>query len=287
VQIAISLTGSISTGQISLAKTLMNAHPTLNNYMQSPLLRQLRAEMPQPAWILYILWLLLMIMLPHVLRLGGESMLLGSINASVLIQAAVVLAILWPAWGAAKTVRALLIVATLSWAVEFLGSSTGFPFGSYDYTERLQPQLFHVPLLIPMAWLMMLAPSWAVACLLVGRDRGFVFALVSGVAITAWDLFLDPQMVAWGLWVWEQPGGYFGIPWVNYAGWIATGTLITLAVRPRQLPVLPLLLIYITTWLLESVGLAFFFGLPGPALVGFVVMGGLVVMAMRGVRREA
>jgi lycopene beta-cyclase len=265
----------------------MNAHPTLNNYMQSPLLRQLRAEMPQPAWILYILWLLLMIMLPHVLRLGGESLLLGSINASVLIQAAVVLAILWPAWGAAKTLRALLIVAALSWAVEFLGSSTGFPFGSYDYTERLQPQLFHVPLLIPMAWLMMLAPSWAVARLLVGRDRGFVFALVSGVAITAWDLFLDPQMVAWGLWVWEQPGGYFGIPWVNYAGWIATGTLITLAVRPRHFPVLPLLLIYITTWLLQSVGLAFFFGLLGPALVGFVVMGGLVVMAMRGVMREA
>jgi lycopene beta-cyclase len=261
----------------------VNARLTFSDYTQNSILRQLREEMPQPAWLLYFLWLLLMIMLPHVLRLGGESLLIWSLNAAVLLQAAAVLAILWPCWGGAKTLRALAIVAILSWAAEFLGSSTGIPFGSYSYTERLQPQLFHVPLLIPVAWLMMLAPSWAVATLLVGRARWLLFALLSGVAITAWDLFLDPQMVAWGLWVWETPGGYFGIPWVNFAGWILTGALITLAVRPDRLPILSLLLIYTTTWLLESVGLAFFFGLPGPAVVGFVVMGGLVMMAGRGV----
>ncbi|MEZ4635217.1 MAG: carotenoid biosynthesis protein [Caldilineaceae bacterium] len=113
-----------------------------------------------------------------------------------------------------------------------------------------------------------------------------VFALFSGLAITAWDLFLDPQMVAWQLWVWETPGGYFGIPWVNYAGWLLTGVLITLVVRPAQLPVLPLIMVYVTTWLLESIGLAFFFGLPGPAAVGFVGMGVFVWAVVRRLMRS-
>jgi lycopene beta-cyclase len=256
-------------------------------YFQHPILRRLQAEMPPLAWGLYLLWLLLMIAMPHILRLGGESMLVWSLNATVLLQAATVLTILWPRWGSTATLKATAIVAVLSWAVEFLGSSTGFPFGSYDYTDRLQPQLFHVPLLIPVAWLMMLAPAWAVAATLVSPKRLFLFALVSGLAITAWDLFLDPQMVAWGLWIWEEQGGYFGIPWVNFAGWIATGALITLVVRPHALPVLPLLFIYVTTWLLESVGLAFFFGLPGPALVGFVVMGGFAGVGVWSVVRNA
>jgi putative membrane protein len=79
--------------------------------------------------------------------------------------------------------------------------------------------------------------------------------------------------------VWENPGGYFGIPWHNYLGWLVVSALMTLLLRPPKLPVLPLLLIYTVTWALETIGLLVFWGLPGPALVGFVVMGLLVVLA--------
>ena len=230
--------------------------------------------------LLLLVWVLEMISVPILKWRWGARAERAGIILGVLLQASTVVAVLYTAWGFWPTLRAALIVAGLGWGVEYAGSHTGLPFGRYHYTGRLQPQLGGVPLLIPLAWLMMLPPAWAVARLITG-GAGAGFILIAALAFTAWDLFLDPQMVAWEFWVWDQPGGYFGIPWVNYAGWIATGTLITLAVQPRQLPVLPLLLIYITTWLLESVGLAFFFGLPGPALVGFVVMGGLVVMAMK------
>lgn len=86
-------------------------------------------------------------------------------------------------------------------------------------------------------------------------------------------------MAAWGLWVWENPKGYFGIPWSNYIGWLLASALITALVRPQNLPVYPLLLIYTITWALETIGLIFFWGLPGPALVGFVAMGSLVWLA--------
>lgn len=239
------------------------------------------------AWVLFLLWIAFMIAMPHIVgREDAAALALGA-SVSVLLQAGVVLAMLWPHWGSATTLRALIVVAVLSWGVEALGSATGVPFGSYDYTDRLQPQLFHVPLLIPMAWWMMLGPSWAVARVLVRQPNPFTFALVSGLAITAWDLFLDPQMVAWNFWVWETPGGYFGIPWVNYLGWILTGTVITLAVRPQTLPLAPLLLVYVTTWLLESIGLAFFFQLPGPALVGFLGMGVFVLAIVLRLRRKS
>lgn len=247
--------------------------------------RQTQQMMTPLAWTLYLIWVLSMIAMPHVLRLGTDTALTWSLNTAVLMQTATVLTVLWPRWGTATTLRAGLIVAALSWGMEAFGASTGFPFGSYDYTDRLQPHLFHVPLLIPLAWLMMLAPAWAIAYSLVVRRSGLLFALVSGLAITAWDLFLDPQMVAWNLWVWEHPSGYFGIPWVNYAGWIFTGALITLVVRPRSVPIAPLMLIYITTWLLESIGLFFFFDLRGPAIAGFLGMGIFVVAALWRVQK--
>jgi len=139
--------------------------------------------------------------------------------------------------------------------------------------------------------MMMLPPAWATAQRIVGPrttwQRHLGFLVISALAFTAWDLLLDPQMVAWDLWHWASPGGpfpasYFGIPWGNYVGWFVGSALITALVRPTPLPATPLLLIYGIIWALESIGLAFFWGLPGPALVGFVGMGGMLFLAARG-----
>jgi putative membrane protein len=164
------------------------------------------------------------------------------------------------------------------------------PFGKYHYTDVLQPQMLNVPLLIPLAWLMMLPPSWAVATQIAGRyvdGRRFplhhrlAVAGFSGLAITAWDLYLDPQMVAWGFWVWDQPGGYFGIPWINFFGWTLAGAIITLAASPHQVPLRPLLAVYTITWLLQAIGQGLFWSQPGPAFCGFLAMGGMLFWATR------
>jgi putative membrane protein len=166
-----------------------------------------------------------------------------------------------------------------TWLIEFVGSTTGYPFGVYHYTDLLQPQVGGVPILIPLGWWMMLPPAWAVAQSLAGSASRPAFIGWSALALTAWDLFLDPQMVAWGLWKWAQPGGYFGIPWVNFLGWLLASALITALVRPGPLPARPLMLIYAITWLLESIGLIFFWELPGPGSVGFIGMGSLLCLA--------
>jgi uncharacterized membrane protein len=223
-------------------------------------------------------WVLVLFAFPLIERPWGKWALRLGVIVGVVLQAAAAVALLGPAWGWLRTAGTALAVVLLAWTAEFVGSRTGIPFGRYHYTEWLQPQLGHVPLLIPLAWLMMLPAAWAVADLITG-ERGLAFIAVSALAFAAWDLFLDPQMVGWGLWVWERRGGYFGIPWVNFAGWVLVSAIVTAIVQPGPLPTAPLALLYALTWLLETVGLAVFWRQPGPALCGFVGMGGMLLWA--------
>jgi len=246
-----------------------------------------------PFWLL-LAWLVHLLAMPITGLIWGPRVLYPTISLNVLLQATLSVALFSRGRKAWRTVLAVAIVLVLSWAIEAVGSATGVPFGAYSYTDRLQPQVAHVPVLIPAAWMMMLPPAWAVGRRLSGGRSKLAFILLSGLAFAAWDLFLDPQMVQWELWVWEQPGGYFGIPWINFGGWFLGAALITAVtvVLPvgqmpagtsaaRQAGDRSLMLVYALTWILEACGLLVFWGLPGPALGGFVGMGVFAVLAWR------
>ena len=225
-----------------------------------------------------IAWVLATVTLPIVRWIWGDRGMRWGVSAGVLLQAATVLAMLRDIWDWQTIVLCALAIVGMGWAVEYVGSTTGFPFGRYHYTDRLQPQIGHVPLLIPVAWLMMLPPAWAVAAKVAGRG-GIPFILVSALAFTAWDLFLDPQMVGWRLCIWERRGGYFGIPWVNFFGWALAAGTMTAIIRPDPTEICPLRLIYGLTWLLQTVGLGIIWKQPGPAVCGFLGMGAMVAWA--------
>jgi hypothetical protein len=113
---------------------------------------------------------------------------------------------------------------------------TGLPFGSYDYTGTLGAEILGVPLVVPLAWTMMAYPALLVARrLAAGR---VAVAVVGAWALTAWDVFLDPQMVDAGHWTWAHPRpslpGVDGIPLSNFAGWFLV-SLVLLAVLDRVL----------------------------------------------------
>lgn len=251
---------------------------------------------PRSVLVPIAFWALTMISLPILGWILGENALIRGMSFGVLTQAAAVVIILHVAWGWSRALKTALVVVVFTYLAELLGSKTGFPFGKYHYTDLLQPQLVGVPLLIPFAWLMMLPPAWAIAAIILGKDlrregqearrrESFLFtlrfSLLSALALTAWDLFLDPQMVGWGFWAWETPGIYFGIPLSNYFGWILTAFTITLLANPKNLPVGPLSLVYVLTWILQTIGQGIFWGQPGPALVGFLACGLFVLLALR------
>jgi putative membrane protein len=74
---------------------------------------------------------------------------------------------------------------------------------------------------------MMSYPSFVIADRLVPSgwkrwQRLLSVAAVGGLVMTAWDLVMDPNMVAGGHWVWDTNGAYFGIPLQNFWGWWLT-----------------------------------------------------------------
>jgi putative membrane protein len=188
-------------------------------------------------------------------------------------------------WGPAAAATMFATAAGLGLLAEAVGVATGAPFGRYEYGDALGPKLVGVPLLVPLAWTMLAYP-----CLLLGRRLGRHHgtpgvAAFGGAALAAWDLFLDPQMVAEGHWTWRYPEpalpGVPGVPLTNYAGWILVAVWL-IAVMHQALPRSEVpdervpAAVLAWTWLGSTLGNLVFFGRPWVAIWGGLAMGLLV-----------
>ncbi|WP_220451340.1 carotenoid biosynthesis protein [Nocardioides dongkuii] len=230
--------------------------------------------------------------------------------ASVLLLSAAALLDVAGTRGPAAAGALLVVAGGGGLVAEAVGVRTGFPFGGYDYTGTLGLEVLGVPALVPLAWVMMAWPALVVArWLTAGRSR-WLTALVGAWALTAWDVFLDPQMVDLGHWAWDDPHpalpGVEGIPLTNFAGWLLV-SLVLVAVLDRLVPLVPRvpaggpdlrtdlrtdavpLAVYLWTYFSSVLAHLAFFGRPPVALVGGLVMGlvavPLVVVLLRRARR--
>ncbi len=127
-------------------------------------------------------------------------------------------------WGWPRAMSAAAAAFALGMAAEWAGTRTGFPFGGYRYTGLLRPAAGTVPLVVPLAWAGMGLPGYAVGATLARRRATRIAA--GAVALTAWDLFLDPQMIGNGFWRWAHPGPYQGVPLSNFAGWLLVSAAV-------------------------------------------------------------
>jgi len=128
-----------------------------------------------------------------------------------------------------RWVPAFLAASFTSFLSEYVGTGYGFPFSGYHYTDLLGWKLGgRVPIVIPISWFLMALPAWAMANKVFPNPGGRVGrVLLAAYLLTAWDLALDPAMShLTPYWVWEGSGPFYGMPWVNLAGWFGTGTVI-------------------------------------------------------------
>jgi uncharacterized membrane protein len=189
----------------------------------------------------------------------------------------------YAAFGRRFVFKFLLIALIATLVIEVLGVKTGFPFGIYEYDlERLGFSVLGVPLLIPFAWFMMLYPSWLIA-----RDlfKSRYLAIPTGALLmSTWDLYLDPQMVNEGYWVWFIDGvATKEIPLTNFFGWFLSTavifTLISFALKPNPskvsntTPYALVLWVWLGSFLVNIVPVSPFFNQPMVAISGFIGMG--------------
>jgi carotene biosynthesis associated membrane protein len=187
-----------------------------------------------------------------------------------------------------RTLLLLALTFAVSLLFESVGVATGWVYGSYYYTDKLGPKFLGlVPWLIPVAWFMMTYPSYVIATRLAPSLKRtwawrLLVAALGGVIMTAWDLAMDPMMVAGGHWVWEQQGAYFGIPLQNFWGWwltivVTVWLFLALARLTPQQHASTGAYSRLATWSYTLTGISslltdFIFGLDGPALVGIFAM---------------
>jgi len=133
----------------------------------------------------------------------------------------------------------VVLAVGLGFVAEVVGVHTGWPFGRYSYTGKLAPEIAGVPPVIVLGWAMMTYPALLLARWLTRqppgspsgggrRHRAAMAAAAGGALLAGWDLFLDPRMVAEGVWEWAPGNGptLNGIPLTNTAGWLLVGTIL-------------------------------------------------------------
>jgi len=178
--------------------------------------------------------------------------------------------------------------------LEYVGVSTGVPFGRYRYTGVLVPGLpGGVPLAIGFAWLFIIVAGLFAARWLLARNapaRVVLLASVGALLAVGLDLLLEP--VAFhvkGYWLWQDPSpGYYGVPWSNFAAWFVAALILNLVVlgvlRPAasghpRMPWLPVVLYLMNAVLFGVVTIAN--GLWAP---GFVCLALLLAFYFAGPR---
>lgn len=210
--------------------------------------------------------------------------------------------------GALHGALVIISVGAIAFVAELAGTRTGVPFGQYTYAQgRIGPSIADVPVLITAAWFVGAYSVWRVASYVAPR-RGVIRVLGATIALVGWDLYLDPQMVAAGLWRWNaRDAGLPGveeIPLTNYAGWAVLGLVVfgvlsvidaptartSAAIDPRAVPIVPTIWFH-WTWLGSAVAQIWFLedgalrsGIPY-AFVAMAVLGVPGIAKATGCRR--
>jgi len=122
-----------------------------------------------------------------------------------------------------RAAAALLALTAYAYGIEYVGVTTGWPYGAFEYGIDLGPMLFGaVPVGLPVFFFPLVLNSYLL-CLLLLDDRAaspLVRLPVVVGTVLAVDFVLDPGAVALGFWAYDGGGAYYGVPWSNYAGWV-------------------------------------------------------------------
>ncbi len=131
------------------------------------------------------------------------------------------------AWEIGHT-RSWGIIASLSlfaYGIESLGVLSGWPYGAFHYGKALGPLIFEtVPLMLPFTYIPLVLGSAALVRSLSADRRRRIW--LAALALTAFDLLLDPGATKLGFWIWHDSGIYYGVPSSNFLGWLLSSYLV-------------------------------------------------------------
>jgi len=144
-----------------------------------------------------------------------------------------------------KTAAFFLVFMTFyAWGIEDLSIHTGFPYGHYYYSDMLGVKIDQAPVLLGWNyfWFLVVPPYFVSNLLVEGGPfsssstfKKILFTAFIGAFITAAiDMVVDPlDATRLHEWVWTKNDytGYYGIPYMNYLGYLIGVTPALLALK--------------------------------------------------------
>ena len=126
-----------------------------------------------------------------------------------------------------KTAAGIGLVTAYAYGIEFVGVTTGEPYGPFEYGVSLGPMVESVPVGLPVFFLPLVLNSYLLCLLLLGQRarRWWVRVPVVAATVVAVDLVLDPGAVALGFWRYFGESAFYGVPWSNFQGWVLSATV--------------------------------------------------------------
>ncbi|MEY3470962.1 MAG: hypothetical protein RLZZ223_312 [Candidatus Parcubacteria bacterium] len=120
----------------------------------------------------------------------------------------------------------ILIIFSYPLLIESFAIATGWPYSNFVYGEVLgNLKVFGlVPWTVSLSWV----PIFFFSLVLVSRlqiKKVWLNTIIGAILMTTFDLILDPGATALGFWVWEIQGWYYGVPLMNFFGWMVTSII--------------------------------------------------------------
>ena len=146
-------------------------------------------------------------------------------------------------WGWLNIITFVTISFFIGVFMEIIGTKTGLIFGGkYEFNLKLSPgpSISGIPLIIPLSWSGLIYMILNYCELVLGgsfyflSNQNITLLLLPSILMVLLDLVLDPIAVDEKRWSWKKSGAYYGVPFLNFVGWLFTTFLILFVFRLFQ-----------------------------------------------------
>lgn len=116
------------------------------------------------------------------------------------------------------------ILGAYALLIESSALATSFPYGDFSYNGILGSKIFGLtPWTVAFAYPPILLLTYWFARKRHNKNARLKILFFTAFDAMVIDLVLDPAAVKLGFWQWKSAGFYYGVPIVNFLGWLLTG----------------------------------------------------------------
>jgi putative membrane protein len=171
-------------------------------------------------WLLLSIAMVLIVSAFFVVNVPLKSELAVISSACIILFSIPAIYSLIKSQGVARGLTIFLVLTIYALVVEYIAIKTGVPYSYFSYGDMIGLLIADtVPWTVGFAW----APICLGALYFTQKKR---FAIpLAALLMTLLDTVLDPGAVKLGFWTYANPGLYYGVPFVNFMGWLLTGAI--------------------------------------------------------------